>query len=228
MKPRAGMAAVGVALVLAGAGFGIWRSPWLKLEAVQVTGNHHATAAEVVAAAGLQRGTRLTSISSATVAARVGSLAWVEQATVTHVLPSRIRIAVRERTPAVVVSSAGRSYLVDGSGVVLSDRGSGYPVVTALPLTSVLFPGDHVGDPGFVAAIAVLRGLPAALRPQLSEISAPSPDLVAVHLTGGMTITYGSAQDLQSKNDDVTALLAAGHYSSIDVRSLSHPAAVPS
>ena len=228
MKRRAGLAAVGAALVVAGAGYGIWRSPWLKLEAVQVTGAHHATAAEVVAAAGLHRGTRLTSISSAAVSARVRTLAWVEQATVTHVLPSRIRIAVRERTPAVVVSSAGRSYLVDASGVVLGDRGSGYPVVTALPLTSVLFPGDHVSDPGFSAAIAVLRVLPASLRPQLGTISASSPDLVTVHLTGGMTITYGSAQDLPAKNDDVTALLAAGHYTSIDVRSPSHPAAVPS
>jgi cell division protein FtsQ len=228
VKRRAGLAAAGAVLVLAGAGYGIWRSPWLKLEAVQVTGNHQATAAEVVAAAGLQRGTRLTSISSAAVAARVRTLAWVEQATVTHVLPSHIRIAVRERSPAVVVSSARQRYLVDASGVVLGDRGSGYPVVTAIPLTSVLFPGDHVSEPGFAAAIAVLRDLPASLRPQLGEISAPSQDLVTVHLNGGMTITYGSAQDLQSKNDDVTALLAEGHYTSIDVRSPSHPAAVPS
>ena len=47
MRPRWFLIAAGTALALGGAGFGVWNSSWLKLETVQVTGNHHATAQDV-------------------------------------------------------------------------------------------------------------------------------------------------------------------------------------
>ena len=107
MKPRWILIATGVVLALGGAAFGVWNSSWLKLETVQVTGNHHATTEQVQAAAALAPGIRLSAVSSARVSARVGGLPWVADVTVTHVLPSRIRISVRERAPAVVVQALG-------------------------------------------------------------------------------------------------------------------------
>ncbi|MCW3035584.1 MAG: cell division protein FtsQ, partial [Actinobacteria bacterium] len=143
MKGRRVLVAASVAVAVASAGVGIWNSSWLKLETVQVTGNHHATTQQVQAAAALSPGVRLTAVSSARVTARVSSLPWVADATVTHVLPSRIRISIRERTPAVVVQAGSRTYLVDHSGAGLQEGGAGYPVMAALPLT-VSFPGDRL------------------------------------------------------------------------------------
>ena len=225
MKGRRVLVAASVAVAVASAGLGIWNSSWLKLETVQVTGNHHATTQQVQAAAALSPGVRLTAVSSARVSARVSDLPWVAGATVTHVLPSRIRISIRERTPAVVVQAGSRTYLVDHSGAVLQEGGAGYPVIAALPLT-VSFPGDRLALPAFGAAVALLDAFPADLKPRLAWVNAPSPDLLSVILTDKTAITYGTADSLPEKNYDLTTLLATGKpYASIDVRSPTHPAA---
>jgi len=225
VKGRWVLVAASVAVAVGSAGLGIWNSSWLKLETVQVTGNHHATTQQVQAAAALSPGVRLTAVSSAQVSARVSSLPWVAGATVTHVLPSRIRISIRERTPAVVVQAGSRKYLVDHSGAVLQEGGAGYPLIAALPLT-VSFPGDRLALPAFTSAMALLDSLPADLKPRLGWVNAPSPDLLGVILTDKTAITYGTADSLPEKNYDLTTLLAAGKpYASIDVRSPTHPAA---
>jgi cell division protein FtsQ len=151
----------------------------------------------------------------------------VAGATVTHVLPSRIRIAVRERTPAVIVQAGSHSYLVDGTGAVLQEGAGAYPLIAALPLR-IIAPGDHVTQPAFGAAMAVLGALPPELKSRLASVSAPSADLVSVALTDKTTITYGTSEKLADKNYAITTLLATGKpYASIDVRSPTHPAAAP-
>lgn len=225
MRPRRAAAAAAAALGLGGVAFGAWNSPWLKLQTVQVVGNHHATTAQVERAAALTPGMRLTAVSSAQVSARVSALPWVVGADVTHILPSRVRIAVRERTPAVVVQAGPRSYLVDGAGVVLEEGTAGYPVVTGLPV-ALAFPGDRITAGPFVAALKVLGALPPDLRARLASISSPSADLISVVLTDNTSIVYGSADSLGDKNYDVATLMAAGHrYVSIDVRAPNRPAA---
>ena len=227
MRPRWVLIAAGTALALGGAGFGAWNSSWLKLETVQVTGTHHATTQQVQAAAALDPGMRLTAVSSAAVSARVSTLPWVAGASVTHVLPSRIRISVTERTPAVLVQAGARTYLVDHSGAVLQEGGAGYPLIAGLPLT-VSYPGDRLALPAFGAAMALLDAFPPELKPRLAWVNAPSPDLLSVILTDRTAITYGTSGSLGEKNYDVMTLLATGQpYASIDVRSPTHPAASP-
>lgn len=229
MKPRRVLIAAGAALALGGAAFAVWNSSWLKLETVQVTGNHHATIQQVQAAAALAPGMRLTAVSGPAVSARVSALPWVADATVTHVLPSRIRISVRERTPAALVQAGAgaHTYLVDHSGVVLQDGGAGYPLIAALPLT-VSYPGDRLALRGFAAAVGLLDAFPPDLKPRLAWVNAPSPDLLSVILTDRTTIIYGAPDSLGEKNYDVMTLLATGKpYASIDVRSPTHPAASP-
>jgi len=225
MRVRTGLIAGGVVVGLGAAGFGVWNSSWLKLETVQVTGNRHTTTQEVQTAAALSPGMRLTAVSSARVSARVGGLPWVASATVTHVLPSRIRIAIRERTPALLVAAGTHTYLIDHSGVVLQEGGAGYPVIGGMPLT-VSYPGDHLTLTEFTAAVAVLDALPAGLKPRLASLNAPSADLLSVTLMDKTTITYGTPDNLADKNYDITTLLATGKsYTSINVQSPTHPAA---
>lgn len=227
MRLRTGLTIVGALVALGIAGFGAWNSSWLKLRTVDVTGNHHTTTADVQAAAALTPGVRLTAVSGAAVAARVEALPWVASARVTHVLPSRIHIAVTERTPALLIQAGTHVYLADHGGAVLQEGGTGYPLVTGLPL-SVSYPGARLTLPTLTAAIRVLDAIPADLRPRVASVAAPSEDLISVALSDHTTITYGTPDDLSVKNYDVTTLLAAGKaYASIDVRSSTHPAAVP-
>lgn len=217
----------GVVLAVVGGGVGLWYSPWLKLRSVQVVGNHHQATKDVVAAAALVPGTRLSNISSPQIAARVDTLPWVASVKVTHILPSRVRIAVRERVPAVVVAGQGHNYLVDAQGAVLQEGSTGYPLMANLPVAT-LVPGQRISLPAFFAAVDVLKALPPALRSALAVINAPDPDLVSVVLTDHTVITYGDSSDLADKNYAVSALLASGSsYVSIDVRAPSHPAGVP-
>jgi cell division septal protein FtsQ len=161
------------------------------------------------------------------VSARVSSLPWVADATVTHVLPSRIRISVRERAPAVVVQAGARRYLVDHSGVVLQEGQAGYPLIAALPIT-VSFPGDRLVLPAFNSAVALLDSLPSDLRLRVGWVNAPSPDLLSVILNDKTIVTYGTSGSLPEKNYDLATLLATGRpFASIDVRSPTHPAASP-
>ena len=180
----------GVAVLLVAAGVGLWYSPWLKFQTVEVVGNQHQATADVVAAAALVRGTRLSSISSRQIAARVDALPWVGSVTVTHVLPSRVRIRVHERVPAVVVLGQGHNYLVDAQGAVLQEGTSGYPQLASLPV-GTLVPGQHITLPAFTTAIAVLDALPEALRGRLATINAPDQDLVSVTLTNHTSILTG-------------------------------------
>ncbi|MGH2719119.1 MAG: cell division protein FtsQ/DivIB [Actinomycetota bacterium] len=219
--------AVVILAALVAVGDWFWNSPWLKLQTVQVSGIHHTTKAQVLGVAALVDGTRLTSISSAAVAHRVEGLPWVASATVTHVLPSTIRIAVTERAPVALVQAADRSYLVDARGAVLAAGSGAYPLITNLGVRSLL-PGSRIGTPAFGAAIAILQSLPEALRVQLAQVSAPSPNAVTISLTNHTTIAYGTAQDLGTKNTDVTALLGGGgSFLSINVSAPDHPAAIP-
>ncbi|HLI57548.1 MAG TPA: FtsQ-type POTRA domain-containing protein [Actinomycetota bacterium] len=226
---RAKRIAIAVVILasLVAVGDWFWNSPWLKLHIVQVSGIHHTTKSQVLGVAALVPGTRLTAISSGAVAHRVERLPWVASATVTHVLPSTIRIAVTERTPAVVVPAAGRSYLVDLHGAVLAAGSGPYPQVTDLGV-STLEPGGRITSTAFAAAVAVLQSLPAPLRAQLARVSAPSPNAVTISLTTQTTITYGTAEDLGAKNADVTDLLGGGQsFQSINVSAPDHPAAIP-
>ncbi|HWD09719.1 MAG TPA: FtsQ-type POTRA domain-containing protein [Actinomycetota bacterium] len=231
MKRAVGTRRIAIAVVilvsLVAAADWFWNSSWLKLHTVQVSGLHHTTRAQVLGVAALVDGTRLSAISSATVARRVDGLPWVASATVTHVLPSTIRIAVTERTPAVVVQGAGRPYLVDVHGAVLAAGSGPYPQVTGLGVDT-LQPGGRISGPAFAAAVAVLTSLPVPLRAEVTQVSAPSADAVTISLTGQTTISYGTATDLASKNTDVTDLLGGGQsFQSINVSAPDHPAAIP-
>lgn len=232
MKGRRLAVGLGVVALLVLAAAAFWESPWLKLHDIQVVGTGHTTRAQVVGAAALVPGTRLTEISSATVERRVDRLPWVASATVTHVLPSTVRIAVTERVPAVVLQAPSggfgdqRDYLVDATGAVLAAGSTGYPLLTGITQTA-LVPGGRVTASAFSAAIAVLESLPSPLRAQLAQIEAASPSAVTVALTNRTTIDYGAPSDLAAKNADVVALLGTGHsYVTIDVEAPDHPASV--
>jgi cell division protein FtsQ len=220
--------AAGAALVALGvAGELAWNSSWLKLHTVQVVGIHQTTRQQVLGVAALVPGTRLAAISDAVVARRVEALPWVATATVTHVLPSTLRIAVTERVPAVVVAFSGRSYLVDATGHVMAAGSGPYPQLTGVTATAIV-PGAQITGTAFGAALAVLDSLPRAVRGQVAGIAAPSANAVTVTLADRTTIAYGSADQLPSKNADVVGLLGAGRsYASINVMAPDHPAAVP-
>ena len=238
---RAGVAVVAGSALTLGA-MTVWDSPVLDLREVEVAGNHRVDARDVVAASELSARDHLLRISTSSVASAVERSPWVAQAEVERILPSTVRITVVERTPAAVVAAGPSSWLVDVEGVVLEKVPGGstnpagrggrrLPTVTDLPV-SALMPGRHVGVPQYRQVLAILQSLPPALSGRVAIARAPSAERIAVELSDGLVILYGSAQRLGDKTFAIEALTdrAAAEgmpLASIDVRVPTRPAIRP-
>jgi len=206
------LALAGLVAAVAWALLGSWL---LVVRSVVVTGTRLVPASEVLAVAGVDRGTPLIWVNVSRVAARIETIRQVQSAQVTRDWPDRVVIVVRERSSALAVTAPGGGFdLVDPSGVIVR-----WAVrrPADLPLYLVPVPGTAVtslrGDPDLAAAAAVLGELPAPLRHAVGSVSAPSPDQVTLQLSGGITVLWGDASDAARKARVLNVLMQAhAHY----------------
>jgi cell division protein FtsQ len=211
----------------------VHRSEPLQLKAIEVLGNDkgRAKTKELIDRAGITMGQSLLEVSTGEVALRVKSHPWVADASVERILPSRIRIEVIERTPAMLVYMGTGSYLVDRSGVVLQQGTE--PLVKVLDLPPItLAPGTRISSAEFVHALSIFNALPAEIRWNVHTIQAASIDGITVETNGGGAIFYGAAEKLEEKNHAAQSLLATPLITGakarvIDVRVPSRPAMRP-
>ncbi len=192
-----------VLTILAGACWALLGSSLLVVRHVEVTGNRLVTAAQVRRVARIAAGAPLATVNTGAAARRVEELAPVLSATVRRSWPDTIVITVRERTPVFAVAAAGRYQLVDSHGVAfqwVSRKPASMPLLTAPP--AVLR-----GNPAVAAAAAVLRQLPRGLRTRIASVSAASASTVTLHLTGGITVLWGSAALPAQKLAELAMLL---------------------
>jgi cell division protein FtsQ len=200
-----------------------WNSPWAMLRTIEVSGNHHALTAEIVAASGLVRGTRLITIPAERVEFRVEAVPWVGKARVERILPSKVRITVTERAPAAVVTVGGITYLVDRDGVILEEGSGPYPTIAGLPLEAPN-EGQQIGPSQFRQALRILDSLAPSVRSRLRTVVAPAPDQITLELAEGLAVLYGPAELLEEKNYALRTLIESGTpATSIDVRVPSRP-----
>jgi cell division protein FtsQ len=193
-------------LILAILGGGAWAllgSSLLVVRHEQVTGNRLVPAAQVLAAAGIRRGTPLNSVNTAAAARRVERIARVLSATVTKSWPDTIVISIRERRAELAVASAGRFALVDASGVVFQwarHRPAAIPLLTSPP-------AQLGGNGGVRAAVSVLRQLPRRLRSLIESVTAPAANAVTFGLRGGITVVWGGPALTPTKAAELIVLL---------------------
>lgn len=209
----------------------IWNSDALRLKKIEVAGNRHVTKEEVAAATELTPGMHLLRLSPRAVAAKIGEIAWIRDARVERIIPSKVRITVIERVPSARVSLDAAGYLVDQEGVVLEEGADAPIVVAGLPIQS-LRPGDRITLPQYRQALAIARGLKGSLRDKLIRIKAPTLDGITLEFADGVSVLYGVAEQMEEKNFAITSLLdqalAEGtKIATIDVRVPRRPAVRP-
>jgi cell division protein FtsQ len=196
-------------LALVGAaGWVVLESTLLSVRTVQVTGASRVTPAEVLAVADVAPATPLARVDTDAVARRVGALVAVRSVSVSRQWPRSVRIVVHERVPAAVQRSGPAYLLVDATGVAFATvkkRPKGLPLVSA-PVAA--------GEPALRAALAVLTSVPDAVRGQLIEVRAATPEQVTLRLTRDRTVVWGSPERGDRKATVLTALMArrAGVY----------------
>lgn len=207
--------------VLGASGWVLLGSKLLVVRHVEVSGNHYAPRDRIEGAAGISLGSPMARLDTGSVRARVQRLREVASAKVERHWPGTIRIVVTERTPRAVVDRDGRYYLLDASGVTVTD-GTTRPA--GLPLLSVSAPGPS--DPSGLAALRVIERLPAALRRKLAEVTAVSPEAVTLRLADGLTVVWGSDERTPEKLRLIDALRRSPAGRSANTIDVSSPEVV--
>lgn len=209
--------AAAIAVLLVALGVFAWSGPVLVVRDVKVEGLSAERTAAVVDAANVTRGERLLQLDTAGIRGRVHRLPFVARVTVHRRWPSTVVIRVDARTPAAAVPVPGGGYrLVDERGVVyttLATRPAGLPVIR---LTAG---GDPT--PTLVAALTVLRGLPAGLRHDVAQVSADSPQDISLRI-GKATVRWGGP-DRTDRKAAVFQVLRRTKASVYDVSSPDTP-----
>jgi cell division protein FtsQ len=162
------------------------------------------TTAAVLAATGLGRKPLMVDVGTGRLRAALKALPWVATAGVERQWPTTIAIHLTERVPVAVAANAtGGSALLDRSGRVLAPAGAeaaGIPTITGLapvgPAGSFVPQAPGVGDALLLAA--ALPGVVVESASQIKNIVVAGGSL-NLTLSGGATVTFGTADDLAGK-----------------------------
>ena len=96
---------------------------WLEIREVEIEGIHHVTKSEVLERLVLKPGMGLHEVSTAFLAERVRTHAWIKEATVERRPPHLLHVSVVERTPAAIILIGTDHWLSDESGSLLAKLG---------------------------------------------------------------------------------------------------------
>jgi cell division protein FtsQ len=157
------------------------RGPFFRLsgpEAIEVVGSEHVPAAAVAERFAEDAGGSVFTVPLEARRQSLEGIAWVESASVQRVLPGRLRIYVRERTPVAFLRQGTSLELVDAQGVILPvPEGASYafPVLTGLPET--LAPEERRTRVGFYQEfVADLDREAKGYSAQVSEVDLSDAD----------------------------------------------------
>jgi cell division protein FtsQ len=218
-----------VGALLYRAGLAAYESAPFELRTFVVEGNsgRRVTDEQIVAASGVQKGSKLLQVSTAGAEKRIAAMTWVAKVRAERLLPSTLRITVVERRPELLVLTGQGPYLVDPEGLVLQQGTDDLVQVSDLPLGQ-LRAGERLTSREFTNAAAIYKALPRAIRASVSVISAPTIDQTIIRTSGGPSIFYGAAEQIDEKNFALESLYTSSRSNNpgalIDVRVPSRPA----
>ncbi len=197
-------------------------------KSIDVTGNVHVPAAEVLRLAAIRHGENVWLLNKGAAEHRIESIPWVRVAQIHRSLPARVRIVIAERRPAACLISSGAEYLVDeGAHVIESSCPAG-------DLVRVAFPPVGAQRPGAVLDARLLaRMLADAAILRSAQLDATVVGLgrfggLDVRLRDGVRVRFGDDADLARKAGLVRPIESAyegrlDEIAAIDVRAPRTP-----
>ena len=192
---------VDVALLVAVAGGFLvaLRSPLLDVDEVRVSGNRHTSAAAVVDAAGIPRGTLLVDVDLRTAGERVTELPWVHTAELHRGIDGAIAVHITERTPVAVVGEGPDAVLVDAEGRALAaatEEPTSAGALVVVDGLGDLDPGEFLGNEAADAlAVAARLGTAGDLGLRLIVEDGRLSGVVEP----GIEVRFGDASQLEAK-----------------------------
>jgi cell division protein FtsQ len=182
-------------------GLVLYFTPVMSARNVAVAGVAAVPQDQVLATAAVAPGTPLLQINTDAVAERVATIRRVATARVQREYPSTLRITVVERVPVVVKDYPDGPHLFDRDGVDFATE----PPPPTLPYLDTDNPGPT--DPATKAALEVMLALPPDVVAQVGRIAAPSVASIALTLTDGRVVVWGTNDRTDEKALKLAALL---------------------
>jgi cell division protein FtsQ len=150
--PRGAGLAAALSVVIAAISYGIIRgdhAPWIiaalkdardeaansagfRLVALRLSGNHHLSREEILAASGVTGRTSVLFLDVEDTRARLRTNPWIADATVLKLYPGELQIGITEREPFAVWQREGRFFVIADDGMVLEPFVA--PSLVQLPL----------------------------------------------------------------------------------------------
>ncbi|HEX9120352.1 MAG TPA: FtsQ-type POTRA domain-containing protein [Terriglobales bacterium] len=126
-----------VVLTIYNYGTGSWRFRLDSSDQLEVAGIRHVSHAQIMEVMGGDIGRNVFFIPLAERKKQLEEIPWVESASVMRLLPNRLKIEIRERTPVAFVQIGSKIALVDGLGVVMdlpagAARKYSFPVIVGI------------------------------------------------------------------------------------------------
>ncbi|MGV3759702.1 MAG: cell division protein FtsQ/DivIB, partial [Actinomycetota bacterium] len=187
---------LGLVVLVAAAFLGALFTPLLDVDEVAVSGTQHLAAADVVAAAGVERGTPLVQVDLVAAGRRVAALPWVATVELHRGIDGVVTLEVAERVAVATVDGPGGPLAVDVEGRVLGSAPSSGPT----PLSSLSLSGATPQPGGYLPsrygdALALADALSGSLP---GAVRAIDPGGLVATLAGGGSVRFGTADRLEA------------------------------
>ncbi|CAB4862308.1 unannotated protein [freshwater metagenome] len=179
---------------------------YFRVQAIEITGNTHESAGELISVTGLDQNPPMISINSQDITNQARSLRWVESIRAIRHWPHRLTLEVVERKPvAVAADPTGALFLVDAHGIQLDPAiaGVNLPRLEALASTAPWAYRSWARPAAGVAA-----QLPVAFAHQVAVIQISRSGELRLKMTTPVTFILGRFSNLREKFVAVASVIA--------------------
>lgn len=179
---------------------GLYFSPLLRVQSIEVVGTNVVSAEDVLDVADLESDSMLR-IDTANIAASIQALPMVLRASVEREWPQTIRIRITERAPWGFWKSGDNLHVIDSEGFVLSGvlPGEGALTIEAVDDAVNLSPGDRVdGDAVFLTQV-LLQEVPKSVGADVTAIEFSTELGLSIETDAGYRVVIGDSQNFKHK-----------------------------
>lgn len=174
---------------------------------VELSGTDRYTSQQVALQSGLTLGTRMDRIDSDAIAHQLGATGWLQLDEVRLEYPSKVILAVSERTPAALVSHVSTVLVTDSDGVLIEQVSGDPGYANCLYITDVdvkrAQPGQRLqaSTAGKIDAIvALLKGLEEVpCQSLISWATLENPQNIKLYSTNHVWVEMGDDENMADK-----------------------------
>lgn len=183
-----------------GAAIGLYTSPLLRVQKIEVVGATAISADEVSSLARLD-GDSMMRLGFASAEERVETIPMVQSARLERRWPQTVRVVIKERAPWAFWEAGEDRYVIDNEGVVLPGSAplENAPVIRDVSGPLRLMPGDQVDRDAVVLSRALLERVPETLAMGVASLEYSPQQGLALTTDAGYRVVVGDSQNVDYK-----------------------------